>query len=216
MAADGELSASTVKAAIFAASDDINEKFDSMDMTWGQLWQSFKNTALMAFQPVLQRINDIANSEGFNTFVTGVIDNMAAIANIVLNIFDLVGQVGGFLADNWSMISPIVYGVVAALGVYTAALITNNAVQGISNGLKAMAAFRETVHAAATMMSTEETFAATAAQYGLNAALLACPIGTINAIIQFIWTRFVEPFISIIEWVLNVATGGFDSFVKII
>lgn len=37
-------------------------------------------------------------------------------------------------------------------------------------------------------------------------------IGVINAIIQFLWTRFVEPFIGIIEWVLNVANGGFDSF----
>ena len=37
-------------------------------------------------------------------------------------------------------------------------------------------------------------------------------IGLINAIIQYIWTSFVEPFIGIIEWVLNVCNGGFDSF----
>lgn len=45
-----------------------------------------------------------------------------------------------------------------------------------------------------------------------GATILNIAIGIINAIIQFIYTRFVSPFISIIEWVLNVAKGGFDSF----
>lgn len=40
MAADGELSADVVKAAIFSAADDINSKFNEMPMTWGQMWQS--------------------------------------------------------------------------------------------------------------------------------------------------------------------------------
>ena len=57
MAADGELSADVVKAAIFSAADDINSKFESMPMTWGQIWQSMQNTALIAFQPVLQRLD---------------------------------------------------------------------------------------------------------------------------------------------------------------
>lgn len=42
--------------------------------------------------------------------------------------------------------------------------------------------------------------------------LLNIAIGTMNAIIQAIWAMFVAPFVSIIEWVLNVANGGFDSF----
>lgn len=37
-------------------------------------------------------------------------------------------------------------------------------------------------------------------------------VGVVNAIIQFLWTRFVEPWIGIIEWVLNVFNGGFNSF----
>lgn len=37
-------------------------------------------------------------------------------------------------------------------------------------------------------------------------------VGVIDAIIQFLWTYFVEPFIGIIEWILNVCNGGFDSF----
>lgn len=103
MAADGELSADVVKAAIFSAADDINSKFNEMPMTWGQMWQSMQNTALIAFQPVLQRLNDLANSEAFQTFIQGAIEAMATLANVVLNIFELVGTVGGFIADNWSV-----------------------------------------------------------------------------------------------------------------
>jgi tape measure domain-containing protein len=263
MASNSELSANIVKAAIFAASDDINAKFEQMPMTWGQAWQSMKNTAIMEFQPVLQRINDIANSEGFQTFVNGAIEAMATLANIVLNIFDVIGQVGGFIADNWSMISPIILGAAAAWGVYTIAV--NSAkiaemAQAVWTGITTAA---KVVATAATWLFTSATLAQAGAQWGLNAAMYACPIvwiiiliialiaifylavaainhfagtsisatgviagaflwlmaligniviGTINAIIQFIWTRFVEPFIDIIEWVLNVANGGFDSF----
>lgn len=37
-------------------------------------------------------------------------------------------------------------------------------------------------------------------------------VGVVNAIVQFLWTNFVEPWIGIIEWVLNVFNGGFNSF----
>ena len=89
-------------------------------MTWGQIWQSMQNTAVMAFQPVLQRLNGMANSDAFQGFVDGAIEAMATTANIVLNIFDLVGSVAGFVADNWSIIEPIILGVAAAIVIYTA------------------------------------------------------------------------------------------------
>lgn len=120
MAADGELSADVVKAAIFSAADDINSKFNEMPMTWGQIWQSMQNTALIAFQPVLQRLNDLANSEAFQTFIQGAIEAMATLANILLNVFDLAVSIGTFIGDNWSIIAPIVYGIVAALTAYIA------------------------------------------------------------------------------------------------
>ena len=169
MAADGELSADVVKAAIFSAADDINSKFESMPMTWGQMWQSMQNTALIAFQPVLQRLNDLANSEAFQTFVQGAIEAMATLANILLNVFDLAVSIGTFIGDNWSIIAPIVYGIVAALTAY----IAISAIVAAINGVMAMA---EGVKAAAQMMATGATFAETAAQQGLNAALMACPL----------------------------------------
>ena len=169
MAADGELSADVVKAAIFSAADDINSKFNEMPMTWGQMWQSMQNTALIAFQPVLQRLNDLANSEAFQTFIQGAIEAMATLANILLNVFDLAVSIGTFIGDNWSIIAPIVYGIVAALTAY----IAISAIVAAINGVMAMT---EGVKAAAQMMATGATFAETAAQQGLNAALMACPL----------------------------------------
>lgn len=169
MAADGELSADVVKAAIFSAADDINSKFNEMPMTWGQMWQSMQNTALIAFQPVLQRLNDLDNSEAFQTFIQGAIEAMATLANILLNVFDLAVSIGTFIGDNWSIIAPIVYGIVAALTAY----IAISAIVAAINGVMAIA---EGVKAAAQMMATGATFAETAAQQGLNAALMACPL----------------------------------------
>lgn len=169
MATDGELSADVVKAAIFSAADDINSKFNEMPMTWGQMWQSMQNTALIAFQPVLQRLNDLANSEAFQTFIQGAIEAMATLANILLNVFDLAVSIGTFIGDNWSIIAPIVYGIVAALTAY----IAISAIVAAINGVMAIA---EGVKAAAQMMATGATFAETAAQQGLNAALMACPL----------------------------------------
>lgn len=218
MAQDGKITADIVKNALLSATDDINNQFSSMPMTWGQVWTGVMNELYYASIPVLEAIN--------------------------------------WMAQNWSVIEPIVLGLATAVGIYTAALVTYNIVKGISSLV-------ESVHAAATMMSTGATFAATAAQHGFNAALLACPItwiilavialiaifyaviaainktqdktisatgiifgaiawlgaaiwntivGLIDGIIQFLWTCFVEPFIGIIEWILNVCMGGFDSF----
>lgn len=176
MAADGELSADVVKAAIFSAADDINSKFNEMPMTWGQIWQSMQNTALIAFQPVLQRLNDLANSEAFQTFIQGAIEAMATLANVVLNIFELVGTVGGFIADNWSVISPIIYGVIAALAVYAAYLGIVKAIELASAAASMIHSLAMSAKIAVMAAVTGQTMAATAAQMGYNGALYACPV----------------------------------------
>lgn len=176
MAADGELSADVVKAAIFSAADDINSKFNEMPMTWGQIWQSMQNTALIAFQPVLQRLNDLANSEAFQTFIQGAIEAMATLADILLNVFEVAASVGAFIGDNWSIIAPIIYGVIAALGAYLA-------IMGIVNAITAISAAIDATKAAADALAAGQTFLWTVQQYGLNAALAACPITWIIVLI---------------------------------
>lgn len=262
MAADGELSADIVKTAIFSAADDINSKFESMPMTWSQIWQSMQNTALIAFQPVLQNLNDLANSDVLQASIQNAIGAISALANILLDVFDLVVSISAFVSDNWGWIAPIVWGIVAAFTAYNVVLGIYNGIQAVSNGLKAASAMADQVHAAALMMESGATFTATAAQYGFNAALLACPvtwivaavlalivilyalvgiinqvagtsisatglitgavavagafilnigIGLYNSFIAVI-AAFVNFFIGIIEWVLNAANGGFNSF----
>lgn len=208
MAADGELSADVVKAAIFSAADDINSKFNEMPMTWGQMWQSMQNTALIAFQPVLQRLNDLANSEAFQTFIQGAIEAMATLANILLNVFELVGTVGGFIADNWSVISPIIYGVIAALAVYAAYL-------GIVKGIEIASAAATAIHSVAMSAKigvmaalTGQTMAATAAQMGYNGALYACPVVWIIVLIIAL-IAVIMAVCSAIAKMTGIANSGF-------
>lgn len=208
MASEGELSADVVKAAIFSSADEINTKFEEMPMTWGQIWQSMQNTALIAFQPVLQRLNEIAKSEAFQSFVNGAIEAMATLAGIVLNIFDLIGTVGGFIAENWSVISPIIYGVIGALAVYAAYL-------GIVKAIEIASAAASMIHALAmsakigiTAALTGSTMAATAAQMSYNGALYACPIvWIIMLIIALIAIIFAV--CSAIAKMTGIANSGF-------
>lgn len=176
LAADGQVTSDIIIAAMLGAADETNAAFATLPLTWSDIWQNIKNAALVAFQPVLQRINDFANSTVVQNFANGVIEAMAVISNVVLNIFDLIGTVGGFIADNWSVISPIIYGVIAALAVYAAYL-------GIVKGIEIASAAATAIHSVAMSAKigvmaalTGQTMAATAAQMGYNGALYACPV----------------------------------------
>ena len=48
--------------------------------------------------------------------------------------------------------------------------------------------------------------------FAAGASILNSIIGVINAALSFLWTLFVQPFIGIIEWILNACNGGFNSF----
>lgn len=176
MAAEGEITAEIVKNAMFAAADETNAKFESMPKTFSQIWTSFQNTALMAFQPVLQRLNDVANSEAFQTFINGAIEALSMVAGIVVEIFNLIASVGTMIADNWSWLSPIIYGVAAALLVYYGRLMLVRGAELALAAVQGVVAVAKGILAAATMLVTGATWAQTTAQYGLNAAMYACPI----------------------------------------
>lgn len=168
-AEEGLITADVVKNALLSVADETNAKFESMPMTWAQICTKMQNTALAAFEPVLTRLNQVANSAQFNTVIDGAINGLAMLASVTTGVLDLLINGASFVVDNWSWISPIVYGLVAAFIAY-------NVVALITNGINAAMALAEGVKAAALMMSTGATFAQTAAQYGLNAALAACPI----------------------------------------
>lgn len=192
MAQDGELSADVVKQAVFAATDEINANFESMPMTWGQMWTVFQNNATMAFQPVLQRLNDLANTDGFQTFTTNAINDLAVVAGVVLDIFEGIGSVGTFVSDNWQIIGPIVEGVAAALTVYY--------------GWQ--------------LLSTSATKAAAAAQWIYNAAMNANPaaivaisIGALIVLIGILANKFTGTG-HIAKSVFGMITGGINVVIQ--
>lgn len=220
MAADGELSADVVKAAIFSAADDINSKFNEMPMTWGQIWQSMQNTALIAFQPVLQRLNDLANSEAFQTFIQGAIEAMATLANILLNVFEVAASVGAFIGDNWSIIAPIIYGVIAALAVYAAYLGIVKAIELASAAATAIHSVAMSAKIGVMAALTGQTMAATAAQMGYNGALYACPVVWIIMLILalivviFAVCNAIAKMTSIANSGFGVITGGVNVVIQ--
>lgn len=208
MASDGKLSADTVKAAIFSASEEINAKFDQMPMTWGQVTQHMKNSALQNFKPVLNKVNELAGNERFTSAANSVLGSLATVAVAALTVMNIVGAAGGFVADNWSIIGPIVYGVAGAFAVYAAYL-------GIVKGIEAASTAASILHSVAmsakigiTALMTHSTMEATAAQMGYNGALYACPIVWIIVLIIAL-IAVIYAVCSAIAKMTGVANSGF-------
>ena len=201
MAAEGQISSEIVKNALLSAAEETDAKFAQMPMTWGQVFTSVKNQALMAFQPVLDKINEIANNPDFQVFASNAVGALSTIAMYLLQIMEFAGMVATFIGENWSIIAPIVMGIVTALGLYAGASMVINTINGIS-------AMMESTKAAAQMMATGATLAETAAQHGLNAALMACPLTWIILLIIAI-IAIIYAVCSAIAKLTGVANSGF-------
>ena len=169
MAAEGEVTADIVKNALMGATDEINEQFNSMPTTIAQTWTSIKNQALMAFQPILQQINETFNSSKFQKFTKSVVSAISTVTGVAMTAFSWLSNIGAFIYDNWFWIEPVVWAVVAAFVAY-------NVVQAITTGLIKANAFANDLKAAADARAAGATFLETVAQKGFNAALLSCPI----------------------------------------
>ena len=118
----------------------------------------------------------MANSAQFNTVINGAISGLTALAAVATGVLDILINGAAFVVDNWSWISPIVYGLVGAFIAYNAVALITNGINTAAAAIDAVRAARLAMTTVATGAQTTATFAQTAAQYGLNAALLACPI----------------------------------------
>lgn len=200
-AQEGQVTAEVVKNALFSVADETNAKFESMPMTWAQIWTNMQNRALQTLDPVLNKLNKLANSEQFSTVVDGALNALATITALASGILDVFVNIGSAVVDNWSVIEPIAWGLVAALVAYNAVALITQAI----NGAVALSA---AVKGAADMFAAGKTFAATVAQQGLNAALLACPIPRI--VVGVI--ALVAGIIALCNWIAKttgVAATGF-------
>lgn len=221
-------------------------------------FNAVKTTIGEQVQPaIVSMFNAIHNNlPTIQLLATGFGNATVLVMGAITGIINIGTQMINFFKSNWTLIEPIIWGIVAALIVY-------NATMGIGwlTTLKDIGA--KALHVVSSAASTAAIIAMTFAQEGLNAALSLCPltwiiiaiiaviaaiylvvaainkvqnktrsatgvifgvvasagaaiinvgIGTINAIIQAVWSIFVQPFIGIIEWILNVTNGGFDSF----
>ncbi|MGX4637206.1 tape measure protein [Clostridioides difficile] len=140
----------------------------------------------------LNIIKNILNSDFFSDFVQGItlgavliIQGLGGITNAALSVVNIFAQ-------NWSIIAPIVYGVIAAISLYSIALA------GIWIWEKLVAASKFAMMFAQMLLNTK-TLAGyaylikyAAGQWIANEAMLACPIFWIIAgILAFVVVVFV-------------------------
>ena len=179
--------------------------------TWATSIANAKAAVTRGLISVIDGVNEGLSNAGFGTImdtittlgdkaetVLGNIGNIASgtitlLAPVVSWLFDIASSV----VNNWSSISPIIYGVIAALAAYAAIMGVVKAVELVSTGIKMAMCVAEYAKAAATgtvvAATTAETAATTAetaatriavaakteetaAQLGLNTALLSCPL----------------------------------------
>lgn len=226
LASEGKITADVIKNAIMNNMPEIEKQFESLPKTWGDHMQSIKNKAIQAFEPVFQRISDLANSEGIRELV----DNVTGAIQMVAPVFYwLVGVVGETINTSiWAFNtlsnfirqhSSIMYLAMIVLG----GVLSYYAVQaGIAAVRTVIAAGAMAVKAAADWVETAAILAMIVAQEGLNAALYACPltwiIGLIVAVIAvfFLAVEVINYFCDTNISVLGIVVGAFYAFGSVI
>lgn len=165
LSSKGLITADIVKNALFSASDEINKKFETMPKTFNDVMTEFKNNTIQVFEPISAKITQILGSDSITKVMSAIGVALLAGANIVGFFVDGIA----FLIDNLDILTPALLGVAGAMLVYNATsgiAYMQTIANAIALGTKAMADAIECV----------QIIALTAAQYGFNAALAACPI----------------------------------------
>lgn len=209
----GAVSATVVKNALLSIADETNAKFNGMAMTWGQVWTQMGNIALKVTQPLLTAINWLAN-------------NLSVIGPILLGLGTafLVFQV----AAHWTKIASVVNLLSIGFGVLTgntaaasAAVFTFNSAllaSPITWIIMLIAVVIGLLYGVVAIINKVTGSSISVAGLICGAVAVAgafignTVIGLLNALIQYIWAIFVAPFLGIVEWILNVCNGGFNSF----
>ena len=217
----GAVSATVVKNALLSIADETNAKFNGMAMTWGQVWTQMGNIALKVTRPLLTAINRLANNlsvigpillglgAAFLVFqVAAHWTQIAAVATAAYHaVVNLLSIGFGVLTGNTAAASAAVFTFNSALlaSPITWIIMLIAVVIGLLYGVVAI-----------INKVTGSSISATGLICGAIAVAGAfignTVIGLLNALIQYIWAIFVAPFLGIVEWILNVCNGGFNSF----
>lgn len=184
MASEGLITADVVKNAMFDAADDINTKFETMPMTWDQVCQSMTNNAQMQFiKPVSEKVKDIIATDEFQQILYDLQAVFVPLANMTIELLDGISNAAFFVSENFGLIAPVVGGLVGILGTYAVALGVVKAAEIASNVVKTASIVLDYARAFAKRRVVSATTAETAAQLGLNTAILTSPIFWIPIII---------------------------------
>ena len=222
LASEGKITADVIKNAIMNNMPEIEKQFESLPKTWGDHMQSIKNKAIKAFEPVFQRISDLANSEGIRELVDNVTGAIQTVAPVFYWLVGVIGEtintaVWAFntLSNFVRQHSSIMYIAMMVLG----GVMAFYAIQaGIAAGRTIIAAGAMAIKAVADWAETAALLAMIVAQEGLNAALYACPltwiIGLIVAVIVIIYlaVEAINYFCDANISVLGIVVGAFWAF----
>lgn len=181
MSKEGLITSDVIKNAVFAMSDEINTKFDSIPRTFGDVLTQIKNNAVNSFMGISSTMSNIFNSQRFQGFIDGVssvIDKAFTMINWLIKGISIVGTV---LYEIWGPIQPILVAVLGLLTVYKVAMGFIAVKTAIATGITTI--YNLALLAKQTMLGAVSVALAkaTAAQTGLNIAILTCPITWIIA-----------------------------------
>lgn len=174
--------------------------------SWGDLKEVIGG---QLYPAVLDFLNVFTNNwDTIESFVSGFAEGLYVIIEILATLIEYAMMFGEFVAENWSMISPIVYGIVGALAAYAAYLGIVKAAETIGAAVKIAMCLASYAHAAATGTEASATAVATAAQYGLNTALLSCPLTWIILLI----VALIAVVIAVANYIANLGGTATTAF----
>ena len=181
MSSEGKITSDVIKNAMFSASQEINSQFESIPMTFTDAITRVKNAAIQGFQPIAKQINDIVNSDRVKQFVNMSVVLVGKLTSILSSSIDLIAGIGAVIYDNWSLIASVLGTVVAGITAYNVALgviaVKTAIVKGATLAYNLALIAQNALHG----VNNTALITSTAAQWGLNAAMLACPITWIVA-----------------------------------
>ncbi len=212
LAADGQITADIVKNALLGAARETDETFKTMPMTWQQVCTMMQNDAVMAFGVVSDRISGIINSETFQSLIGDVSASFSTIANVAVGVLDSLATAGEWVYNNWSNILPVIGAVAAAVLAYKIAVGLSTVAEWLSTSAKIAKAVATKASTVAIGNETIATSAASKAQWGFNAAMLASPVFWIAVVIIGV----VAALIALCNWFAKTQGISTDCFGAIV
>ncbi|WWU65448.1 tape measure protein [Clostridium baratii] len=127
LAKDGEITAAVIKKAMTEATADVNKKFESIPMTFGQKMTIVKNNFMNTMEPVAARFSQWLNSSGGTAFFDSISKGLVTLAGIGVFALESIGNGILWVKENFDTLRPIIVGVglaMVAAGIASAAAWT--------------------------------------------------------------------------------------------